>query len=141
MTPGNGLTFPDDTVVIPLEASPSSNPLTARRQWLSWTPEQNLARLAQLRTPTQYVTSRVFPTDHHLHVAHDAEGHVTVNNQLGTNIKLLLVCADDGQLFTAETVTLAPFRLEPLDSDAARTTTRDKLLLALNRDRPRAFHR
>lgn len=126
LAPGRGLSFPDDVVVLPFEEIPLNfNPQVGREREVIWEGDQWLASgwLAS-RTPTQYFTVRARRTKRGLTVtrADGQTGQLRVENRLGTEIRQLLVRADDGNYYWAEDVALgqsAPLKpLTPQDATA-----------------------
>jgi hypothetical protein len=126
LAPRQGLTFPEDVTVFPLEYLPVGDALAASlRRELIWEQgpqgeEQWFASgWLNSRTPTQFLTVRSRPSRLGLELIRppgDA-GPPRVKNGLGTRIEQLAVCADDRKLYWAEGIepdqTVALERLTP----------------------------
>ena len=112
LAPGRGLTFAEDTVVLPLEFAPKGDNDAATREvdWkaidasnLAGPLEQRLtAGWLNSRTPTQFVTSRIRKTSARIDVQRTAGQPPKFVNHLGAPIMRLIVADEDGKLFSAE---------------------------------------
>lgn len=103
LAPAGGLVFPPDTVVLPLEADFS---MRGGERAVFWEDQQRLVSgWLPARTPTQLVTIRARQANAGLAIRPSADGtQLLVRNGLGTDLKQLLVCADDGRCYWAEAV-------------------------------------
>ena len=79
--------------------------MRSRTRQLTWTDEQHLTRgwLAS-RTPTQYVTTRAHASPAELTIAHSGPSECQVINRLGTAIHRLMLCNENGKLFSAAAI-------------------------------------
>jgi len=136
LTPSGGLRFPADVAVHAFEASPGESVASARE--LIWGENQWLWRgWVAARVPIQLLTVRSRKSDAGLDVfaaggaakpaenpaenpagkpaerpAEGQPGTPSVRNRLGTRIQYLVVCAEDGQYYTADP--LEPGQSAPL---------------------------
>ncbi len=102
MAPRDGLRFPRDVAVLPLEESPDMEMEQLHR--VTWQNRQWLRSgwLAS-RTPTQYMTMRSRATRRGLDLLESPgkSDEIRVKNRLDTKILQLVVCAADGQTYWA----------------------------------------
>ena len=115
LAPSGGLTFSDDTAVVPLFAQPGEAEADASRD-LDWTRtdaskadsplKQNLTDgWLNARTPTQFITARVRKTSARLEIKSAGDGKSpAVVNHLGTPIKWLMMIDEDGKCFSGEKI-------------------------------------
>ncbi|REK08936.1 MAG: hypothetical protein DWQ37_18900 [Planctomycetota bacterium] len=98
LAPRRGLTFPEDTMVAPLELTPNANNYRDRARLFSWNAGQHLTRgWISSRMPTQYVTARTQESRRGLDVAMSTDGaQCAVRNRLGTRIRSLILCDPGG---------------------------------------------
>jgi hypothetical protein len=137
LSPSEGLRFPGDTVVIPLEKFSSTEAFSGRRRQMTWTDQQHLARgWLGSRTPTQYITLRAYSSPRELTILPTDDGQRrTVKNQLGVKIKHLILCDEGGKLHSGKQIGVADqVALRPLDSDGAREVATVEVLGAVYRD-------
>jgi hypothetical protein len=102
LAPADGLTFPADVAVLPLEHIPARTySLGAPRRTVLWEDDQRLvAGWLGSRTPTQYVTVRSRQSEHGLDIVPCREpDRLEIRNRLGTPIERLLVRAKDGKYY------------------------------------------
>jgi hypothetical protein len=120
LSPSRGISFPADTVVLPLDDDASGGQYNTRRRprGIDWDTEQNLSTgWLPSRKPTQLVTVRSRKTEHKLVVTETAGSPPKVENQLGSNLNDLVLVDSQGQCFgiaslaAGQTATLSP--LEP----------------------------
>ncbi|HYW78375.1 MAG TPA: hypothetical protein VE890_02325, partial [Thermoguttaceae bacterium] len=119
LAPSRGLTFSDDIAVLPLEETPSNGYYSGRslRREVIWGENQWLASgWLSSRTPAQYLTVRSRSTGRGLDLieSEDDSGKASVKNRLGTPIKQLAICSEQGQWYWAENVAVGA--TQPLDS-------------------------
>jgi hypothetical protein len=103
LAPAEGLKFPADVEVSPLELVSTAGPSDARNRRLVWTGAQHLTRgWLGSRIPAQLVTLRAEKTRRQLAIvpAGDA-ARTTVRNRLGAEIKSLVLCDAAGKLHHA----------------------------------------
>jgi hypothetical protein len=100
LAPGNGLSFSDNTMVVPILAPTYDRwrrygQLNDARS-IRWDERQNLTEgwLAS-RTPTQYLIVRSRATEHRLDIK-SRSGSTSVKNKLGTRVLALMVCDSTG---------------------------------------------
>lgn len=132
LAPTNGLTFPQDVAVLPLESEGHDyQPGGLKVRTLDWTSEGQrlIDGWLSSRTPTQYVTVRSRPSRAGLRWIDGAAGAgPRLENQLGSPIKLLLICGRDGTWRRAEDV--AQGAVAPLEkADLAKDLTPLRKLL------------
>ncbi|MFP6666879.1 MAG: hypothetical protein VB876_06175 [Pirellulales bacterium] len=110
LAPGDGLSFPNDAMVVPI-VPPALDFLRWTRHGvlndphaIDWGDRQNLTDgwLAS-RTPTQYLIVRSRSTPHALDVKFQ-NGGVSIANQLGTRVQYLVVCDSDGNIHWGENI-------------------------------------
>jgi hypothetical protein len=105
VAPFEGLRFPDEVAVIPLEYAPMDE--RTRERELIWEDDQWLASgwLAS-RTPAQYLTLRSRPTDLGLRIApsKDSPGALRIENHLKTPIQQLVLRGRGDRYFWAADV-------------------------------------
>jgi hypothetical protein len=113
VAPSGGLRFSRDTAVYPME--PPGSPGGARA--LNWTEGQHMTSgWLRSRTPTQLLAIAYRPSGEHLAVASSSSGVVRVTNNLGANIRMLILAADDGATYaTQDLAREQSVRLEPSD--------------------------
>jgi hypothetical protein len=102
LAPSDGLMFPDDTMVVPLERNETANSFGGgRSRRLAWVPQQHLSRgWLSSRTPTQYVTVRANENNRELKITPAAGKKLcTIENQLGVNIQNLFLRDAGGQFY------------------------------------------
>ncbi len=120
LSPSGGLLFEDDTTIMPIEPTVGPNGASSRR--LVW--EGDRQRFANgwlaSRTPTQYLSMRSRPTTNGLRIKPSASGAApSITNGLGAQILHLVICDEQGRLFTAgETARGAECKLQPIDANA-----------------------
>jgi len=120
LSPSGGLQFEDDTMIMPIE--PSAGPSGAGSRRLIW--EGDRQRFANgwlaSRTPTQYLSMRSRPSTNGLRIKPSPSGETpSITNGLGTEILHLVICDEQGRLFTAgETERGAECKLQPIDANA-----------------------
>jgi len=117
MSPSGGLTFSDETAVIPYAADPES---AAGSRRMAWDDGQRLTHgWLPARTPTQLFTIRSRATERGLTIepATDATGGLDVVNQLGVPVETLVIRTHDGDYFWDT-------NLAEKDAGAARTIKR-----------------
>ncbi len=105
ITPSGGLSFSDETAVYPVEAYPGRafDDESGRSRELIWEDGQWLASgWLPARTPTQYLTVRSSRTHARLEFAARGDGALEVSNHLGTDLKHLLLRADDGSYYAMD---------------------------------------
>jgi hypothetical protein len=108
-TPPAGLTFPADTVVLPL--LPSEGSVYGGRSYqrltglgIQWRDRQHLTHgWLRARTPTQYVTVQSTATRAGLQIDADRRP-IQVGNQLGADLQLLILADAQGQFHWAQGV-------------------------------------
>lgn len=125
IAPADGMQFPTDTIVIPLESEERNT--YYRRSWdpfleLHWGKDAQYLKGDWLpsRTPVQYVTVRTRLSPLRLEVKADPNG-VSVVNKLQANIRQLLVTDENGKFYWGEQI--APdgtTTLAQIDFDRAR---------------------
>ncbi|MEE8452285.1 MAG: hypothetical protein V3R99_10235 [Thermoguttaceae bacterium] len=129
LAPSRGLIFSKDIAVLPLEETPSNSDYSSRalRRDVIWGENQWLASgWLSSRTPAQYLTIRSRSTGRGLDLiaSDDTSGEPSVKNRLGTPIKQLAICSEEGQWYWAENVAVGATQpLEPI----ALTTVRMRL--------------
>lgn len=102
LAPADGLAFPADVVVLPLEHIPErAYDQSAPGRTVLWEDDQRLvAGWLGSRTPTQYVTVRSRRSEHGLDIVPRREpDRLEIRNRLGTPIERLLVRAKDGKYY------------------------------------------
>jgi hypothetical protein len=137
LSPSDGLRFPGDTVLIPLEKSSSVQAFSGGRRQLNWTDQQHLARgWLGSRMPTQYITVRAYSSPRELTILPtDDPRHRTVKNQLGVKIKHLILCDEAGKLHAGKQIEVADqVALQPLDAEGAQRIAMLEVLGAVSRD-------
>ena len=108
IAPSRGMTFPDDTVVYTVEQFPHhENDRTSRRQKVLRWSEQNEQILRKgfltSRITSQILTARTGKSNAAVQLD-QREAPTSLRNQLGGEIKLLLLCDTAGEMFTANNV-------------------------------------
>jgi hypothetical protein len=148
LSPSGGLTFSQDTSVIPLLAYPGEIQTEPARAlvWARTNPSDANSSLEQRltegwlrsRTPTQFITARVHKTAARLDVKPVGSGAPPqVNNQLGTPIKWLFLVDDDGNCYRASAVaTGAVAALSPVESQVEGGAGYFQRLLSENEPAP-----
>jgi len=125
LAPSDGLTFPLDTLITPLELTPSTGGYNYRQRRMIWGDQQYLTRgWLGSRTPTQYMTVRGERSQRGLDIAPSGNNtsgsrsrHV-ITNRLGTHIRSLIVCDEAGAWHSAGDVGIdAQAKLVPLASE------------------------
>lgn len=120
LSPSGGLLFEDDTAILPIE--PKVGPSGASSRRLVW--EGDRQRFANgwlaSRTPTQYLSMRSRPTTNGLRIKPSPTGEApSVTNGLGGDILHLVICDEQGRLYTAgETARGEVCKLQPIDATA-----------------------
>jgi hypothetical protein len=136
LSPGDGLEIPTDVAMYPIEPTWAGDQRYAEEKFTVWDGDtQRLTRgWLSSRTPTQYLSVRSHKSTHRLEVL-DAGDKVRVKNELGTNIKWLVIVTESGKMFSAANV--ATGANAPLTS-----ITRDDAIRALSKqvvdNQPRA---
>jgi len=126
LTPGRGMTFPDDVAVLPLEYFPLTRyDNRSQRREMAW--EDGEQRLTSgwlsSRTPIQYLTVRSRSSDLGLDLIHPADGSAVprIRNRLESPIQQLLICPAEGELYWADGVEPgATVALETIEEKEAR---------------------
>jgi hypothetical protein len=148
LSPSGGLTFSQDTAVVPLLAWPGEmqNEPARTLAWKRTNPSDADSPLEQRltegwlksRTPTQFITARVRKTAARLDVKSGGSGSPPqVTNQLGTPIKWLFIVDEDSNCFTADSVaTGAAASLKPIESQNEAGAGRFQRLLSENEPAP-----
>jgi hypothetical protein len=102
LAPSQGLAFPRDTAVFPLDDKPGGNNYNSARRMreTDWRDQQFLGRgWLAARTPTQMMTVAAHKSSHRLVVRETAAAPPSVENQLGTRIVQLLLVDSEGNHF------------------------------------------
>jgi hypothetical protein len=122
VAPSGGLRFSPDTAVYPLDPPGSSG---AQRS-VDWTDGQHMqSGWLRSRTPTQLVTVAYRQGGEQIEVASSSTGVVRVTNKLGTNIRLLVLAAADGTIYSTQDLPRdESIRLEPKDLADAQIALR-----------------
>lgn len=110
LSPAGGLTFQNDTAILPLnfEAEADYNASPRAREF-EWAADQRLTQgWLPSRTPTQLITVRSRSSKAGLKIV-ESGNRIRVDNHLGTRIRHLLVAGSEGKLFYAAS-------LQPNDS-------------------------
>jgi len=148
LSPSGGLTFSQDTAVIPLLAWPAEmqNDPARTLVWVRTNPADANSALEQRltegwlksRTPTQFITARVHKTTARLNVKPVGSGSPPqVTNYLGTPIKWLFIVDEDGNCFTANAVAAGALAsLSPIESQSEAGAGHFQRLLAENQPQP-----
>jgi hypothetical protein len=109
LAPSGGMTFPDDTMIAPLELASALGGYETHIRFFEWqSGRQRLTRgWLGSRIPTQYVTARAAASSRGLDVAPSADGgSCAVRNRLGSHVHELLLCDEHGKFHHG--VSLAP---------------------------------
>jgi hypothetical protein len=138
LAPSGGLTFPNDTAIIPLEKYPEWDAFGGQKRQLLWTEQQHLTRgWLGSRTPTQFMTLRAYDSRRELKISGDDLGRQSVRNELGAKIKYLLLCDDAGQLHFAEEIEArGQAQLQPLETDLEKNSALAEVSEELKRHVP-----
>jgi hypothetical protein len=124
LTPSDGLRFPSDVAVLPIEPRGTSDSRSqARRRTLIWYDDEYHLPSGWLssRTRTQLLTVRSRQTQAGLRFIESVSGPPRVENRLGSTIKRLLLADSSGTHFRAVNVAEgAEVPLEPADLRAER---------------------
>ncbi|MEX2559818.1 MAG: hypothetical protein WD403_07875, partial [Pirellulales bacterium] len=124
LTPSDGLRFPSDVAVLPIEPRGTADSRSqARRRTLIWYDDEYHLPSGWLssRTRTQLLTVRSRQTQAGLRFIESASGPPRVENRLGSAIKRLLLADSSGTHFRAVNVAEgAEVPLEPADLKAER---------------------
>jgi hypothetical protein len=105
LRPSQGLSFPTDTAVYPIEHEAHENRYgnSRERREIDWRQTQDLGNgWLNARTPTQLLTVSARPAKHRLVVAESNVSPPVVENLLGTQIQRLVLIDSQGQLFEGE---------------------------------------
>jgi hypothetical protein len=123
LTPSNGLMFPQDTLVTPLELVPTTSG-NGRNRYADWNDQQHLTRgWLSARTPTQLTTARANHSEIGIDVSASDKGARQVHNRLGVRIQHLLVFDEDGGWHQAADVGAGErMALEALSAELLRNT-------------------
>jgi len=147
LSPSGGLTFSQDTAVIPLLPWPAEmqNEPARTLVWKRTNPSDANSPLEQRltegwlksRTPTQFITARVHKSAAKLDVKPVAGAAPQVTNQLGTPIKWLFIVDEDCNCFTADSVaTGAAASLQAIESQNEAGAGHFQRLLSENEPAP-----
>jgi hypothetical protein len=99
VAPSGGLRFSRDTAVYPMEPPGSSG----GSRMVDWTEGQHLTSgWLRSRTPTQLVAIAYRQSGEQLSVASSDAGIVRVTNNLGTNIRMLVLASADGTVYSTQ---------------------------------------
>lgn len=99
LSPGGGLTFPADAMVVPIELEPQGG--MSRTRVLQWTDQQRLlSGWLPSRTPTQFLTVRATPSAAAAAVETTPGGR-SLRNALGTRILQVAVRLENGDCYRA----------------------------------------
>jgi hypothetical protein len=148
LAPSGGLTFTNDTAVIPLDSQALATEDQPRRT-LDWQHSDRSTSSSPLeqrltdgwlysRTPTQFITARIHKCAERLEVQPAASGQPPkVLNRLGTPIKRLLLVDESGACCTATDVaTDATVPLQTAESQSAVFLQQLQPMLEANRSGP-----
>jgi hypothetical protein len=105
LRPSQGLAFPTDTAVYPIEHDANGNYYGQNRQrrTIDWGQKQYLGSgWLNARTPTQLLTVSVRPAAHKLTIKETAVSPPVVENLLGTRIQQLMLVDSNGDAFYAQ---------------------------------------
>lgn len=134
-----GLTFPDDTLIVPFELQPRAyySPNFSPRR-MTWSQQQHLTQgwLAS-RTPTQYVTQRNYPTEQRLDLSPASDGKLSAINRLGVPVIDLIVRDKQGAWHAASNLAAGePGQLALLADEAALEPVASRFLKTLGANNP-----
>jgi hypothetical protein len=101
LRPSQGLAFPTDTAVYPIEHEAQGQYGNRRqRREIDWRETQDLGKgWLNARTPTQLLTVSSRPAKHKLAVVESGASSPSVENLLGTRIEQLILIDSEGRLF------------------------------------------
>jgi hypothetical protein len=101
LAPAGGLRFSPDTAVYPIDPDGAM----PGYRTVDWTEGQHLTSgWLSSRTPTQLFLISYRQSGEQLAVASDASGHVRITNNVGANVRMLVLADDAGDLYTTENV-------------------------------------
>jgi len=139
LAPADGLTFPGDTAVLPIDREAMWNGGGLPLRELDWSDGQHLSRgwLAS-RTPTQFLTVRPHSTQRELRIVEPSEpGKCLVENRLNTKIRRLLLRDANRQLFAGKDLAAgAKVELQAMIADSQVAEAVGSLVAERNRDMP-----
>lgn len=100
LAPGDGLTFPEDVAVYPIQAFVGD--LANGDRDLVWYQGQKLTNgWLRSRTPTQFLTVRSRKSQRGIDVGQASADGLAIENRLGTDVELLVLRDTDGTIYWA----------------------------------------
>ena len=128
LSPSGGLTFPGDMAIYPFVATPTDNLQRPQSRQMVWDDHLHLTSgWLNSRTPTQYLTVRSRNSKARLDIrcADGDSPAATVRNELGSNVRQLVVCvAADNYLRADEVADGATAALKPVSQQTALSELR-----------------
>ncbi len=104
LAPRDGLEFSEDVAVYPFEAEPGESD-SGDRELLWYNGQRMTSGWLRSRTPTQYLTVRSRRSDMGIDVGPASNAILPVVNRLGTEVELLVLRDDAGDLYWTESLT------------------------------------